>query len=558
MRGAPAASIPAPLRREVRLLSTILGRVLEESDGPDLLADIERLRRATIAFRRDPTPDRRSRVAHIVDAFAPQRAEQVARAFTCYFQLINLAEEHHRLRVLRGRDAAREAVRDSLAAGVADARDALGDEGLTALLGRLEIMPVLTAHPTEARRRAIVETLWRIGALVEGLDDALLSESERLDVDRRLMEEVTALWRTDQVRASRPEPLDEVRAEMALFDQTIFDVLPIVAREMDRALAPGSGARAPAFDLPFLRWGTWVGGDRDGNPHVTADVTRRAVEIAVGARPARSRVRGAAHRQVSDRLRAGHTGDARELLQRLAGAADVLPVVARELERRLADSPHRRMLALTAHRLAATRSGASGRYPGADAFRDDLRVIQRSLAAAGAERLAYGELQHLLWQAEAFGFHLAELEVREHAAVVASALEELRSGGEEPTPATREVLATIRTMAELQGRFGPTCCRRYVVSFTRGGRRRARGPRARGARVGRSRASSWTWCRCSRPGPTWPPPRGSSTSSWRLPPSPTGWRRVGAGSRSCSGTPIRRRRSASSPRTSRSTGRRST
>ncbi len=466
MRGSSAASIPAPLRREVRLLSTILGRVLEESDGPELLADVERLRRATIAFRRDPTPDRRTRIAQIVDGFAPERAEQVARAFTCYFQLINLAEEHHRLRVLRGRDVAMEAVRDSLGAGVADARDALGDEGLTALLGRLEIMPVLTAHPTEARRRAIVETLWRIGALVEGLDHAQLSPSELLDVDRRLMEEVTALWRTGQVRARRPEPLDEVRAEMALFDQTIFDVLPIVAREMDRALAPGSGARPPAFDRPFLRWGTWVGGDRDGNPHVTADVTRRAVEIAsehvlLGLESEARRI--ARFLTASER----DTPATQELLQRLAGAADVLPVVAGELERRLADSPHRRMLALAAHRLAATRSEASGRYPGADAFRDDLRVIQRSLAAAGAERLAYGELQHLLWQAEAFGFHLAELEVREHATVIGSALEELRSSVEEPTPATREVLATIRTMAELQGRFGPACCRRYVVSFTR-------------------------------------------------------------------------------------------
>ena len=485
MGGSAAASIPAPLRREVRLLSTILGRVVEESDGPDLLADVERLRRATIAFRRDPTPERRSRIAQIVDGFAPERAEQVARAFTCYFQLINLAEEHHRLRVLRGRDGAREAVRDSLAAGVADARDELGDDGLTALLGRLEIMPVLTAHPTEARRRAIVETLWRIGVLVRRLDDAQLSASERLDVDRRLMEEVTALWRTGQVRPRRPEPLDEVRAEMALFDQTIFDVLPVVAREMDRALAPGSGARAPAFDRPFLRWGTWVGGDRDGNPRVTADVTRRAVEIAaehvlLGLESEARRI--ARSLTASER----DTPTTQELRRRLAGTADVLPVVAGELERRLADSPHRRMLALTAHRLAATRSEASGRYPGAGAFRDDLLVIQRSLAAAGAERLAYGELQHLLWQAEAFGFHLAELEVREHAAVVASALEELRSGVERAEPGhpggRGDDPHDGRAPRSVRVGLLPPLRRELHAR----GLRRARGLRARGARVGRA------------------------------------------------------------------------
>ena len=474
--------------------------MVEEADGPELLADVEQLRRAAIAFRREPDDGSRSRDAEIVDGFAPHRAARVARAFTGYFQLVNLAEEHHRLRV-RGRDAAMEAVRDSLAAGVTDVRDALGDEGLTALLGRLEIVPVLTAHPTEARRRAIVETLWRIGALVERLDGAQLSTSERTDVDRRLMEEVTALWRTGQVRARRPEPLDEVRAEMALFDQTIFEVLPIVAREMDSRARPGSGARAPAFDRPFLRWGTWVGGDRDGNPHVTADVTRRAVEIRGGARPARSRVGGAAHRQVDDRLRAGHTGDARA-----APAARGRRGRPSGGRRRSSSAgwPTRRTdgcWRLTAHRLAATRTEASGRYPGADAFRDDLRAVQRSLAAAGAERLAYGELQHLLWRAEAFGFHLAELEVREHAAVVGSALEELRSGVEEPTPATREVLATIRTMAELQGRFGQACCRRYVVSFTRAASD-VLAVHELAALASPDQSSSSTWCRCSRPGPT--------------------------------------------------------
>ncbi len=456
--------VPSALRRQVRLLSTVLGRVIEEAGGPDLLRDVEKLRRATIALRREATDLRRRNVVQIVDRFTPERAEQVARAFTVYFQLVNLAEEHHRVRTLRERGREHEFVADSLASALAEVRESHGEDGLAELLARLRITPVLTAHPTEARRRAIVETLWRIGSLVERLDDPHLFPDEIAEAERRLVEEVASLWRTDPLRMHKPEPLDEVRAGMALFDQTIFQVLPAFCRELDRLLAPGTGERPPAFEAPPISWGSWIGADRDGNPSVTADVTRataaiQSEHVLLGLEASARRI--ARTLTASDR----ETPPSDELVASLAADERDFPRAAKELQRKLPGAPHRRKLGLIAHRLAATRTGDAGRYIGADAFREDLRMLQRSLASAGATRLAYGELQHLLWQAEVFGFHLAELEVRQHSEVHAQALKEARAP--EQSAQTREVLETFRAMADVQRRLGPKACRRYIVSFTR-------------------------------------------------------------------------------------------
>jgi phosphoenolpyruvate carboxylase len=443
------------LRADVRLLTTMLGDAIAESGGSALLADVEELRTATISMRGRPSAGRRDRVLSLVHALDPGRAEDVIRAFTCYFQLVNLAEERHRIRVLRARERTGRPVKDSIAAlevGGSAFRD-------------LRITPVLTAHPTEAKRRAVVEHLWRVGSLMERLEDLPAGTSEELEVHRRIREEITGLWRTDPIRRHRPEPLDEVRAMLALFDQTIFTTLPALYREMDRKLDPeGCGARPPDFE-PFLRWGTWVGGDRDGNPAVTAEITLAAMAIqsdhALRGLEAASR-RIARTLSVSDR----DVPPSRALKAALVRDAEALPVVARELSRTLPDAPHRRKLGLAAHRLAATRTKTSGGYDGPDAFLKDLDMLQRSLDAGGASRLAWGELQHLRWQAETFGFHVASMEVRQHSAVLAAARADLARGGK-TSSATREVLATFRAIGDIQLRLGPRACERFVVSFTR-------------------------------------------------------------------------------------------
>jgi phosphoenolpyruvate carboxylase len=479
--------IPPALRRDVSLLGHTLGKVLEEAGGPELLADVERLRRATINLRDDPTHDRRRVAIDIVAGFDLDRAEAVARAFTIYFQLVNLAEEHHRVRALRERGKEAGPVKDSLALAVGELRDGGGENALHDLLGRLEIHPVVTAHPTEARRRSVVEALQRIGGQVERLDDPRLSRAEERDVRRRLLEEVDLLWRTGLLRERRPSPMDEVRAAMAVFDDTIFRVAPLIYRELDEALGPDDvGTRPPAFS-PFLRWGSWVGSDRDGNPMVTAEVTRAAMAVqsdhVLRGLEAETRRLGRALSAT-----APQTPASEELLASLAVDEELLPDHGAALRSRNPAEPFRRKLSLVAERLAATRTRQRRAYPSSAVYVDDLRLVQRALADGGAVRQAWGELQDLVWRAETFGFHLAELEVRQHAAVHSRAIVELAPGQARDARAlarfamhgwpdealdpshseeTGAVLDTLRVIGELQRTYGLGACHRYVVSFCR-------------------------------------------------------------------------------------------
>jgi phosphoenolpyruvate carboxylase len=474
------------MRRDVRLLGDLLGEVLLESGGQGLLDDVERLRHAVIAARRAGSPAHAQReITEMVGAWPLERAEAVAHAFTVYFHLANLAEEHQRIRTLRERDTGREPVRESLAAAVAAIEAEHGRGRVEALLDGLRVHPVLTAHPTEARRRAVTEVLRRISALVSGLDDERLGAGERAEVRRRLREEIDLLWRTSALRVAAMQPLDEVRTAMAAFDETLFRVVPALYRSLDLALNGPDSGRTPAPGPAFLRFGSWIGADRDGNPFVTAEVTRQTA--AIQADHVLRALENAAER-IGRALTVQASEPSAPLAQALAAACQDHPELLAEIMARSPEEPFRAYLLYAARRLRATRAGLPDppghlpdppgqatdqpgqrprlAYAGPAEFTADLRLVQRELARTGAARQAYGELQHLLWQAETFGFHLAELEIRQHSAVHARALRELDSGGA-PSEQTREVVATFQAMAWLQDRFGPDACRRYIVSFTR-------------------------------------------------------------------------------------------
>ncbi|QVQ55048.1 phosphoenolpyruvate carboxylase [Spiractinospora alimapuensis] len=441
----------------------MLGTVIAESGGADLLEDVERLRRAVIGVRAGTVED--SEVTELVSSWPLERADAVAQAFTVYFHLANLAEEHQRIRSLRERDDAERPARESLAAAVRDIRAEHGEERLTRLVRGMEFHPVLTAHPTEARRRAVSTGIQRVSAHLDALRDAHPGSSAQAEASRRLLEEIDLLWRTTQLRYTRLDPLDEVRTAMAAFDNTIFSVVPEIYRTLDTALDPANVGRRPARTGPFVRYGTWIGGDRDGNPNVTHQVTReaigiqaehvlRALERACG-RIGRTQTAGTAFTPANEGLRAA-----------LAAAEAADPRLFAEVQKRSPQELHRQLLLFATERLRATRErDADLAYPGPEEFLADLRTVQASLAEAGAPRQAYGELQHLIWQAETFGFHLAEMEIRQHSAVHARALAQLRNG-EEPNEETQEVLATIRVISWIQERFGVDACRRYIVSFT--------------------------------------------------------------------------------------------
>jgi phosphoenolpyruvate carboxylase len=483
------AALPEPMRRDVRLLGDILGEVIRDSAGDELLADVERLRHAVIEARHsergdpalenaalgaDPAGDE---IVKLVGSWSLEAAEQVARAFTVYFHLANLAEEHQRIRNLRERDTGGEPVRESLAAAVAEVSRDAGPEQLAELLGSLRVHLVLTAHPTEARRRAVVAALRRISVLLDRLDDQRAGATDREEARRGLREQIDLLWRTSQLRVKAMDPIDEVRTVMTAFDETLFRVVPAVYRELDRAVA----AADEEADVPpvraFLRFGSWVGADRDGNPFVTAQVTRETATIQAD-HILRALENATARIGRALTLHATTTPPSAGLRRALAAAHAAHPELLAEIEARSPQEPYRTYLLYTAQRLAATRTrNADLAYPGPAGFIADLRVVRESRAAAGAAAQAHGELQDLIWQAETFGFHLAGLEVRQHSEVHARALAELRAAGPpgvEPASSagswsdrTEEVLATFRALAWIQDRFGIAACHRYVVSFTR-------------------------------------------------------------------------------------------
>jgi phosphoenolpyruvate carboxylase len=455
------------MRRDVRLLGEVLGDVLRESGGQDLLDDVERLRHAAIAARRpDSGAGADKEIAAMVASWPLERAEAVAHAFTVYFHLANLAEEQQRIRTLRERDARGEVPRDSLAAAVASLRAGLGEQPAASLMAGLRVHPVLTAHPTEARRRAVTEALRRIRALVADLDELPAGGSEHAEAMRRLREEIDLLWRTAALRVEAMQPLDEVRTVMAAFDETLFRVVPSLYRSFDRALNGADSGAVPAAAPAFLRFGSWVGADRDGNPFVTAQVTRETAAIQAdhalrGLETATARI----GRAMTVAAAAATAGPG--ITAALGAAARSHPELLAEITARSPQEPYRAYLLYAARRLRATRLGeARLSYNGAAEFIADLGLVQRALAEAGAPRQAYGELQHLRWQAETFGFHLAGLEIRQHSAVHARALAELRAGGPR-SDETAEVVATFEAMAWIQDRFGVEACQRYVVSFTR-------------------------------------------------------------------------------------------
>ena len=446
------------LRDDVRFLGGLLGQVVAETGGEDLYDDVEQLRRAARDARRGGNTGEPRR---LVDAMSLDRADQVAHAFAVLFHLVNLAEERHRVRVLRSRDVAEtEPADDSLAGAVT----AVGADEIATAVADLEIRPVLTAHPTEARRRAVVTALGRIATEMDRHDDPRAGSSERDDARRRLLEEVTVLWRTALVRSRRLEPLDEVRAMMAVFDETFFRLAPTLYRAMQSALGSDDVGEAKTVVPAFLRLGSWVGGDRDGNPLVTADVTRQTVDIHAD-HVLRALENAARRIGISLSLDDALAPPSPALVSALEDDRTAHPDLVSRIVRSADRQPHRQKLALAAHRLAATRErNADLGYSGVDEFLGDLRLVQESLLDAGAPRAARGEVQHLIWQAETFGFHLAELEVRQHSSVHAAALKDL-SSGPPYDDMTEEVLATHRVIARIQERWGPRACCRYVVSF---------------------------------------------------------------------------------------------
>ena len=500
-----------PIGREVRLLGALLGQVVAEQAGPDLFALVERIRRRTIALRRgDPEapPEaelERARLTAEIASLDLPRATAVAKAFTLYFQLVNLAEERQRIRLLRARArrARGRAIDDSVAEAVERLRRRTEQPEVEAMVRRVVVHSVLTAHPTEARRRTLLVAQRHIRRLLDALDDPLVTPEEDADLRRRIREEIALLWHTSDLRSVVPSPLDEVRSALAIFDETLFTVVPQFQRGVDRAIDDGltaAGAGLPVASdagrtgtrpvaVPaLLRFGSWIGADRDGHPGVTADITLQAARLQAdhllrGYEAVATRLMGTvAARVPADRID-------RSLGSALARDAEELPETVRQLRHRFHDEPYRQRLGAIAERLRRTRAALTGEtaprtggYPDPAALDAELVVIQQALAADGLGRVAWGDVADLRWQLATFGFHLASLEVRQHAAVHRAAAAALAVGTPPEAEVAAgvtlaEVLATFRAIAQDPGplrRGGVPTLRRLVHDLARRRRARAR------------------------------------------------------------------------------------
>lgn len=463
-RSGAVEGMPEDLRRDVRLLGDLLGIVLEEAGGAQLLNDVEALRAVTIEAYAQPGSEAIERAERLVEGFTLARAEDVARAFTTYFHLVNLAEEYHRVRVLQQREDVPAALgKDSLVGALSTLQETTGHQDVEEKVNRLRFHPVLTAHPTEARRRAVSSAIRRITDLLTLRDDPRLSEVGLAQNSRNLLIEIDTLWRTSPLRLDKPTPLDEVETAMGVFDETLFDVLPVVYRQINDLLTDGDDRKPPVASA-FVRLGSWIGADRDGNPNVSAQITRKAADIA--AEHVLTKLSEAANRVGRALTVDAQTTPPSEELKNLwitqrSWAGELATQIAKDSP----DEPHRQVVLMIQERIKATLArDVDLAYQTPEELIEDLHVVQRSLVEAGDPRLAYGQLQDLIWQVETFGFHLAQLEVRQHSEVHRRALRELDEG--ETSPQTEEVLETFRAMAAIQRRYGHDAARRYIVSFT--------------------------------------------------------------------------------------------
>jgi phosphoenolpyruvate carboxylase len=425
------AGADAPLRRDIRLLGTVLGTVLVEQEGADVFEAEERIR---LLSREARGTGHVGAVRAAVRTLAPEDQPKVLRAFALYFQLANIAEQHHRLRRRRQYAAEPGAPRESLAETFERLRSVDRRE-LNERAARLSLELVLTAHPTEATRRTILLAHVRIARLLAALD-AAETEPERHRLVDALGEQITILWQTDEVRHGRPRVADEIRHGLWFFEHSLIDA-------SERLLAE---YRTQLPDAPSpLSFGSWIGGDMDGNPATGAETIRAALAAARELALARYRdevrelaVALAMHRSlviVSPELDESIARDEREL-----------PEYAAAIGRRSELEPYRRKLSFMTWRLA------NDGYRDADALLEDLDLLARSLEANRGTRIARGRLAALRRRVELFGFHLAKLDVRLHA-------RELR----EPSERAR---AALDAASRARRRYGPQALDTVIVSGT--------------------------------------------------------------------------------------------
>src|SRR5256885_2859761 len=369
----------APLRRDVRSLGVLLGRVLVDQAGESVFKTVEQLRRLLIqsrahTARSQSSSDEMQEAGNVVRALSIEQAHRVTKAFAIYFELTNLAETNHRKRRRRAGklNATQTPLPGSFRGTLLRMKNAgMSAEQALAALRHVKVVPVFTAHPTEVSRRTVLTKRRRIAKSLELLDRLPLSGSEALEMETAIVAEITALWQTDEVRVQKPQVTDEIRMGLDHYPMSILESLPRLYAEIRESFKDVYDMELCAEQVPqVLSFGSWIGGDRDGNPFVTTDTTREALERA------RNTVLG------------HYTAEMERLLEPLSSSSRQVPVSKQfqrrldEYSKRMGEEPvrlgrisptelYRRFLAFIIVRLRHTREGQKNGYSAAHEFEED-------------------------------------------------------------------------------------------------------------------------------------------------------------------------------------------
>jgi len=467
-----------PLRRDVRSLGAVLGQVIVEQAGQERFESVEQLRRLMIEHRdivrRNPRrasqAELMSKAQEIVSQMDLTSAYQVTKAFAIYFELTNLAETNHRKRRRRAGKLEREKALPGSFRGTLKRMKEAGISADSALhtLRQVVITPVFTAHPTEVARQTVLLKRRRIAHQLERLDLLPLTAEEAEDCENNIRAEVTSLWQTDEVRLAKPTVNDEIRMGLRYFRLSLFDAIPRIYAEIVESLHDVYGFASDETALPeVILFGSWIGGDRDGNPLVKPECTRDALELA------------------RDLILREYSNDVEALSDRLSSSrrqTEVGPELLSQLEHYERTLPHvhfawggenkgescRRFLAYVFHRLQQSREsgGNSAAYRDVAEFRNDLELLRNSLLSHRGERLARTWVHRLLRKVRTFGFQLYTLDIRQHARVHAKAIEELgpELAAQPHSAESSELLETLRTISQLKRDYPAGSIRQYVIS----------------------------------------------------------------------------------------------
>ncbi|QIO22889.1 phosphoenolpyruvate carboxylase [Haloarcula sp. JP-L23] len=398
------------INQDVRELGELLGDVLEAQSSTEAFEIVERIRTASIEYRRGDS-ETRADVGQTLDRLNPEMQDIVARAFTTYFELINLAEERQRVREIR--EGSQEGVLED---SVLDAVKKLSDRGADAeevadVLDDVLIQPTFTAHPTEARRKTVKAKLRSVANDLEALDEIRLTDREEARIERDLDAEVTSLWQTPQVRDRRPEVTDEALNVQWYLENVLFDVIDEVYDELERAL---DEEYEGDIEVPRLyEFRSWAGSDRDGNPFVTPEVTEETLERQRDTILPLYRDRLKSLSGVLSQDASNITTDA-TFDERLRDHKERLPGVASEAEERYPDEPYRQKLKLMRESVLRVSDVRQGGYDGPEELLKDLRAIAESLRDNDAEVIAESHVDPLVRKVDTFGFSLASLDLRDH------------------------------------------------------------------------------------------------------------------------------------------------